>query len=48
MSLSTSSSDSRPWGRWLATFVCMSALGACMTFALVILWSIRMTVAASA
>ncbi|MFZ0065745.1 MAG: hypothetical protein WAK90_06215 [Pseudolabrys sp.] len=37
MSLSTSSSDSQTWGRWLATFVCMSALGACVIFALVIL-----------
>ena len=37
MSLSTSSSDGRAWGRWLATFVGMSALGACVTFALVIL-----------
>src|SRR5262245_13255720 len=37
MSLSTSSSDSQVWGRWLATFVCMSALGACVIFALVIL-----------
>src|SRR4030095_13907913 len=37
MSLSTSSSDCRAWGRWLATFVCMSALGACVIFTLVIL-----------
>ncbi len=28
MSLSTSSSESSAWGRWLATFLCMSALGA--------------------
>ena len=37
MSLSTSSSDSRAWSRWLATFVGLSALGACVVFALVIL-----------
>ena len=37
MSLFTSSSDSRAWSRWLATFVGMSAIGACVTFALVIL-----------
>ena len=37
MNLSTSSSDSQAWGRWLATFLCMAALGACMIFALVIL-----------
>jgi hypothetical protein len=33
MSLSTSSSDNQAWGRWLTTFVCMSALGACVIFA---------------
>ena len=37
MSLSTSSFNSQAWGRWLATFVCMLALGACVIFALVIL-----------
>jgi hypothetical protein len=37
MSLSTSSSDSQAWGRWLAMFVCMSALGAGVIFALVVL-----------
>ena len=37
MNLSTSSSESQAWGRWLATFLCMAALGACMIFALVIL-----------
>ena len=37
MNLSTSSSDNQAWGRWLATFLWMAALGACMIFALVIL-----------
>ena len=37
MNLSTSSSDNQAWVRWLATFLCMAALGACMIFALVIL-----------
>ena len=37
MNLSTSSSESQAWGRWLATFLWMAALGACMIFALVIL-----------
>jgi hypothetical protein len=37
MNLSTSSSDGQTWGRWLATFVFTSALGACVVFALVIL-----------
>ena len=37
MNLSTSSSESQAWGRWLATFLWMTGLGACMIFALVIL-----------
>ena len=37
MNSSTSSSESQAWGRWLATFLWMAALGACMIFALVIL-----------
>ena len=37
MNLFTSSSESQAWGRWLGTFLCMAALGACMIFALVIL-----------
>jgi len=37
MNLFTSSSESQAWGRWLATFLCMATLGACMIFALVIL-----------
>ena len=37
MNSSTSSSESPAWGRWLATFLAMAALGAGVVFALVIL-----------
>ena len=37
MSSSTSSSESPAWGRWLATFLAMAALGAGVIFALVML-----------
>jgi hypothetical protein len=37
MSSSTSSSENSAWGRWLATFLAMAALGAAIVFALVVL-----------